>query len=322
MRTMMAPKSIVQSIAYRSRITRLTWHRGTAVFVGHSVASDTGHDVVSIHALGTLLAFLRREFTPLTLAEVVGNTPIRHSGRPGAALTLDDGYASNLHLLLPVLREHEMPATIFVTAGLIGTRDRIWPSEVRRCVRATTLSSAHLSFVPHLVHLGETSDREAVAELVVSAAKTTSLTPIQIVDEVREVLQVQPKPCGDDERMLTRDELAELAADPLITIGAHTVSHPILANLPFDEAVREIDESREALASAIGYRPEFLAYPNGEPTDYTPQIMEYLRDSGWKAAFTTEPRRVRPTDNPFSLPRIPIGEGPPSKLAWSLMRAK
>ena len=61
------------------------------------------------------------------------------------------------------------------------------------------------------------------------------------------------------------EEIAELAADPLVTIGAHTVNHPMLAKLPDKTARSEMDLSRSVIEAALTKRPEHLAFPLRRP---------------------------------------------------------
>ena len=85
------------------------------------------------------------------------------------------------------------------------------------------------------------------------------------------------------------EELAELAADPLVTIGAHTVNHPMLAKLP-EKAVRsELDMSRSVIEAALGMRPEHLSYPVGDRTSAGPREFAIAAELGFKTAVTTRP---------------------------------
>ena len=92
-------------------------------------------------------------------------------------------------------------------------------------------------------------------------------------------------------------EIAALAADPLVTIGAHTVNHPMLAKLP-EKAVRaEMDLSRSVIEAALGTRPAHLSYPYGDPDSAGPREFTIAAELGFKTAVTTRPgvlfRRAR-----------------------------
>jgi peptidoglycan/xylan/chitin deacetylase (PgdA/CDA1 family) len=108
---------------------------------------------------------------------------------------------------------------------------------------------------------------------------------------------------------MTWEELAQMAADPLVTIGAHTVNHAILKKLPTDTAVRnEIEMSRTVIEAALGVRPQHLAYPVGDPTSAGPREFRIAAELGFKTAVTTRPgvlfRKHR--EHLMALPRLSV----------------
>ncbi|HEY1747428.1 MAG TPA: polysaccharide deacetylase family protein [Xanthobacteraceae bacterium] len=103
-------------------------------------------------------------------------------------------------------------------------------------------------------------------------------------------------------------ELAELAADPLVTIGAHTVNHPMLAKLS-EKAVRtELEMSRSVIESALALRPVHLSYPYGDATSAGPREFQIAAEMGFKTAVTTRPGVLFPTHRTqlTALPRISL----------------
>jgi peptidoglycan/xylan/chitin deacetylase (PgdA/CDA1 family) len=105
------------------------------------------------------------------------------------------------------------------------------------------------------------------------------------------------------------EEIVQLAADPLVTIGAHTVNHPILKKLPNDAAVRaEIEMSRSVLEAALGQRPRHLAYPVGDATSAGPREFRIAAELGFKTAVTTRPGVLfqEHRDHLTALPRISV----------------
>ena len=94
------------------------------------------------------------------------------------------------------------------------------------------------------------------------------------------------------ELIMDWDELRTIAAEPLATIGAHTMTHPALARLPPQAAFREMVESADRIAAEIGTRPTTIAFPYGYPTAATEREAQLAEQAGFAASFTTRPGYV------------------------------
>ena len=103
-------------------------------------------------------------------------------------------------------------------------------------------------------------------------------------------------------------QLATLAADPLVTIGAHTVNHPILTKVD-DKTVRaELENSRAVIEAALGVRPRHLAYPVGDRSAAGAREFKIASDLGFSTAVTTRPGVIFPqhANHLTALPRISL----------------
>ena len=115
-----------------------------------------------------------------------------------------------------------------------------------------------------------------------------------------------------DDLMLTRRQVRELR-DAGMTIGAHTVSHPILAREPDDRARGEIQDGKRELEALLGEAVTVFAYPNGRPgDDYAARHVAMARDAGFEAAVTTAWGAASHTTDPFEIPRFT----PWDRSAW------
>jgi peptidoglycan/xylan/chitin deacetylase (PgdA/CDA1 family) len=104
-------------------------------------------------------------------------------------------------------------------------------------------------------------------------------------------------------------DIVDLAADPLVTIGAHTVNHKMLKKMTDEASVRaEMEMSRAVLEAALGKRPEHLAYPVGDPTSAGPREFRIAAELGFKTAVTTRPGVLFKAhrDHLTALPRISV----------------
>jgi hypothetical protein len=108
--------------------------------------------------------------------------------------------------------------------------------------------------------------------------------------------------------LLTRSELQELAAAGM-TIGAHTLTHPLLSQLPPELAWTEIAESRSRLESAIGKPIWAFAYPFGDEGSVTPRVVAMTKQAGFDAAFMNIGGGLGSSLPLHAIPRVHVNAG-------------
>lgn len=234
---------------------------------------------------------------------------LRSGGRrPFALLTFDDGYRDNAEYALPILRRHGAPATFFIATAFADGHGRLWWLELEEAIRRLD----RVIFT----HAGRDFDLPARNDAEKQIAFETTYWRLRGGDEATllAIIADLAGQAGIDSRALTRglcmnwDELAEVAADPLITIGAHTVSHPMLAKHDETTARFEITESRERIAGRLGVPVNHFAYPVGDPGSAGPRDFTLARQAGFSTAVTTRPGHVFAAHaaHPHALPRVSV----------------
>lgn len=229
---------------------------------------------VDAATLDAHLALIARHATPLTLAEAErawrgeASLPDR-----GVLVTFDDGHHTLLTEALPLLEKHQVPAVVFACTGPIMRECSFWFDAVARAAGEAAVEAA--KGLPHAEW----------AALV--AAHEAAVAP------------------GDVLAPLTRDQLRTLAAHPLVTIGAHTESHPILARAPREVQQAEVRGACEAIEAATGRRPTAFAYPNGRPVlDFDATTEGVLVEAGIVNAFSTSEGFATPDEPPLARSRF------------------
>jgi peptidoglycan/xylan/chitin deacetylase (PgdA/CDA1 family) len=100
--------------------------------------------------------------------------------------------------------------------------------------------------------------------------------------------------------LMSREQIDEWLAAGM-EVGSHSCSHARLKELPRDTAQYEIAESRAALRKMFGIPVEHFAYPFG---DFTAESVELVRLAGYVSAVTVLPGLTRASDDQLRLPRM------------------
>ena len=260
--------------------------------------------------LTRVVKYLRRSKLDLvSLDEMHRRLTDRDFSRRFVCLTFDDGYRDTLQHAYPILKEAEVPFAVYVPTSFPDRIGELW----WLVLEAAIARNDHISL--------QINGRNRTFDCATVAAKRGLyeeiywwLRQLPTEDEMRSVIhnlaafyQVDIA-AFCEELCMSWPELAELAADPLVTIGAHTVNHQMLAKLPQKAVRSEMDLSRSIIEAGLGVRPEHLSYPVGDRTSAGPREFEIAAELGFKTAVTTRPGVLfaAHSEHLTALPRISL----------------
>lgn len=223
-------------------------------------------------------------------------------------ITVDDGDKSFYDVMFPILKRHGVHASLFVSPKVCVEGKSFWFQEIRG------YSSCVLRRIA--------ADVLMVPPQLLNGFSPESIFKAMPVYQMREVIgryqriTDTPKIAGQN---ISVSELKEIAASGLVSIGAHTMSHPILMNEDDATCEYEVGASVSELSALLGWQVRYFAYPNGiAGVDFGEREGKVLRSSGIQMAFTTESRHLTGTDDTLRIPRIAISD----KETTLFLRAK
>jgi len=275
-----------------------------SVLIFHRVLSEPDPlfpDEMHARRFDELCAWLASWFKVMALDEAVKHLKAGTLPAGAASITFDDGYADNHRVAMPILQRHGLSATFFIATGFLDG-GRMWNDTVIESVRQSQTSGLDLSALG-LAHysiesLGE--KRAAIANLI----GQIKYLPVEKRIAVSEALAQLAKARPSEDLMMTSHEVKAMRLAGM-QIGAHTVSHPILAGLADEQARQEILGSKSFLERLLGERIGLFAYPNGKPNeDFSPQTVALVRCLDFDAAVSTQWGASSKQDDMFQIRRF------------------
>jgi peptidoglycan/xylan/chitin deacetylase (PgdA/CDA1 family) len=274
------------------------------------------------------LDVLRQYSQPLALRELNEAAQAGRRLRRTIAVTFDDGYADNFQTAKPLLERYDIPASVFVVSGYVGNEREFWwyelerlllqpgtfPETVRLRINGKVFEwqlgeSATYGDDEYRRHRGWRFSHPAPTLRHALYYSLWRLLGSLGEDDRRDVLDQLLACSGADPlarpnyRPLSVAELLRLHQGQLIEIGSHTVTHPFLSRLPEVLQRDEIRRSKAWLESLLGFPVTTLAYPHG---DYTMATVNVVREAGFECACSTIFGSVRGYADRFQLPRIEV----------------
>ena len=209
--------------------------------------------------------------------------------------------------LLPFVRDTQLPVTVYVATSQIETGQAYWFDRVMNALQGageTRIDMRAAGLGQWVVGPMRGKARWSQIGDILAALKAA---PAADRDRLADEIIAQTPAIGSDFTPLTPMSIAqlqELAADPLVTIGAHSHCHNLLDQIPLEEARASIAKSRKLLEGWIGQPVAHFAYPNG---NYTPELMDAIRDLGFSSATSLDERLATQDAPKMALPRISVG---------------
>jgi peptidoglycan/xylan/chitin deacetylase (PgdA/CDA1 family) len=231
-------------------------------------------------------------------------------------LTCDDGLRNALTDMVPILREEGLSCLFFVLgASALENSRMLWYEELYLLLLAAPVGSYSFDALEMSVVLGDRAQRRSAWWNLLKklsqcdqAARAcfieTSQTEFGLPDQWNEECaanEAQRRRFG----LLNGNELRQLV-DQGMSIGSHTLNHPILSQQPSELAWAEISESRDLLEKAVGKSIWALAYPFGDPASVTPREMQMAEQAGFQCAFMNIGGGFGASLPRFALPRVHV----------------
>ncbi len=217
-------------------------------------------------------------------------------------ITFDDAYYDFTEYAWPILKRYELPATMFVPTAYPDRQERSFWWD--RLYWAFSSSQDELHSTPiGALSLRTGEERRQNLRILQNHLKTMSHSKaMTTVDEICDELNVEPTNCKS---ILGWEELRRLVSEG-VTLGAHTRTHPLLTQMPLDDARLEITGSYQDLEAEIGEVLPVFCYPDG---DYNEAVIGILRQENCALAFTTVPgQNDLNVADPFRLQRTNISK--------------
>ncbi|MBN9450358.1 MAG: polysaccharide deacetylase family protein [Bosea sp.] len=255
------------------------------------------------------LRLIRSEgYDIVSLQEALARLRNPQPGRFFVALTFDDGYRDNVEEAWPVLAKHEAPWTLYVTPGFADRTARLWWLELEEAIRALPRLDLVLPDGRFTARTGTEDEKTRVfARLYWRLRRGPEATLLSAISALAAEAGVDSATLVERE-CLPWETLRALSGAPGVTIGAHTLTHPMLAKHDADVARREIAESRQRLEDELGIPIRHFAYPVGDPGSAGPRDFALAAQAGFESAVTTRAGHLFPehAGHLHALPRVSL----------------
>lgn len=301
----MSLKRLVTSMLARSplpMLARRAHRRELSILMLHGFASgeqerfeNLEHKHLDISKWRAFARWLSKSYRVLPLSEAVACLE-QGKSLPDYAmcLTMDDGFRSTYDLAFPIMRELQMPASIYLATAFVDEKRPIWVDRVSYSLASAGGDHAKLRSTKNELKNRPQDDIEsAVAEI---EQQTGFALPARVDDPSLPATQ----------RSLDWDQIIEMSQSGLMEFGNHTHTHRIVGRCSRAVAEKELRTAKSIIEERLGRKCDLFCYPNGTPGDFTAESEALVRETGHRTSLTTVAGWNAAKALPFALRRLGV----------------
>jgi peptidoglycan/xylan/chitin deacetylase (PgdA/CDA1 family) len=260
--------------------------------------------------LAQVVKYLRRSGLDLvSLDEMHRRITEGDFSRRFVCLTFDDGYRDMLQWAYPILKEAKVPFAVYVPTSFPDRLGELWWLVLEAVVARNDRIGLVIDGRDRKFDCATVAEKRALYDELYwwLRARPSDAELRSVVRNLAAFYHVDIA-AFCDELCMTWAEIAELASDPLVTIGAHTVNHSFLAKLSKEAVRSEMELSVSVIEAALSVRPQHLSYPYGDRSSAGAREFEIAVELGFKTAVTTRPGVLFPQHKQHltALPRLSL----------------
>jgi len=304
---------LLEKIVFSNNAFILMYHRVLESAIAEPYYVQPGM-YVNFSTFDKHLAFLAGKFKVVSLQDLLRKLKEGENISRHCTITFDDGWRDNYTQAFPLLKKYQLPATIFLTTGFVGTDQVFWPEEICYLFQVLASRGGGLKEMPASV-------KDFFSGFDVNQADL----PRFFEDKIQDLKILSPERRGQilcclrneagpqylHRQMINWNEAKEMLESGLIQFGAHTVNHEILDQISLEQAAHEIGDSVKDITWHLQVTPRFFAYPNG---NYNNAVQKLLNEHEVQAGLTTKRGYVNNSSMLFELPRIAVHDDVSSSI--------
>jgi peptidoglycan/xylan/chitin deacetylase (PgdA/CDA1 family) len=296
------------------RLARYLTRHYPRILMYHRFSGQAAGNRVSMDLFEQQIIEIRNNFNIQPLSRLCDYI---RQGKPAPpysiALTIDDGYDDFYRFAFPVLKKHNVPATLYVTAGFIDRKLWLWPDRIAYILKTTActeLTYTRKDTTQAILPLSGDSERNKAWSALNSHCLSVGHEERQqfLENLARQLaVSVSPEPAPDYAPM-SWSAVSELSENG-IEIGAHSCTHPILSNLGRERLQEEILGSKKRIEEFVSRPVTAFCYPNGQREDYNELVKQVVIESGFDSA-TVAFHDKKGWQDLFEIRRYGVGQNP------------
>jgi peptidoglycan/xylan/chitin deacetylase (PgdA/CDA1 family) len=252
-------------------VARFLTRHHPRILMYHRIVDNKNLPGISVDVFEQQLIYIKQHFNVVSLNHLLNELKKAKRFKRNIAITFDDGHKDFFQTAWPLLKKHDIPATLFVTTGFVDRNLWLWPDLLRYILLSTKVKQFDLekfgsinissdnvlaiwnTLGDYCLTLSQQQRTEFLNNLAVQLDVVINNIPQNPFDAVS----------WDDLRAMYKEGL---------DIGSHSVSHPIFSALESTELIQELEISKQRIIEEIGAEPTGICYPNGMAKDTSPQV--------------------------------------------------
>ena len=292
--------SIFVRVACHLPYIRYLFSGNGIILLYHGVPKNSEDGSIDSRVFEAHVNFIRQRFNVVSAAGLLER---RAKDKIKVMLTFDDGFRNNAETVAPILTKYNMPATFFVCSRHSVPGKYLWFSYLRALRKY--FPEKRLTFRGAILDMSSDSRNVSVSKL---SDHLLNLKPhpgamYKAIEEELPRLEdfVNAETLRDSYAGASAQEVRQLAANPLFSVGAHTVDHPFLPKCDSGEVNRQFTENKKWIEAVTSRPCNSIAYPSGA---YDSGVLEQARGAGFAYGHAVIP--VLKRDVQYELPRLGI----------------
>jgi peptidoglycan/xylan/chitin deacetylase (PgdA/CDA1 family) len=233
------------------------------------------------HEFARQLDYIKNHFTVISFAQLKEKLDAGSLSENSLIITFDDGFRDNYNIAFPLLKERNLPATIFLTTGHINTNNLIWFQKLFLLLKRTRIDTLHIK--EPFLHINMRSDEEkskAKRQIMQFLKNVPDEKRLSFIHEIEQYLGVQIDELTLPRMLLNWDEVREMC-NYGIEFGSHTVTHPVLSQVSDEKLEFELTASKMKIELELKKEVTSISYPFGGKNAFDERIQKAVMNAGY-----------------------------------------